>query len=294
MSSTEQTDLAALTDRVADWRAQLPPDLPPAGPELLVALDIDGTLLGPGAAVSDEVRQALGAVQAAGAHVVLATGRSILAAAPLARDFGLTGGHVVCSNGAVTAWVDDGDHQLTDVITFDPGPAVRLLQAEVPGVLVAVEDVGRGFKVNRPFPPGELDGAVEVLDLEELIATPASRITVRAPDLPPHQFADQVADLGLHGVNYAVTVGVRAWLDITPEGVHKARGLQLLSDRLGIAPGATVAIGDGGNDVQMLRWAAHGVAMGHAQADVQQAADAITDSVADDGAAVVLDALTSG
>ena len=50
-------------------------------------------------------------------------------------------------------------------------------------------------------------------------------------------------------------------------------------------------MGDGCNDLEMLEWAAHGVAMGGSAEPVQAAADAVTDDVFHDGAAVVLQAL---
>ncbi len=47
-----------------------------------------------------------------------------------------------------------------------------------------------------------------------------------------------------------------------------------------------LAIGDGRNDIEMLRWAGRGVAMGQAPAEVKAAADAVTLPVEEDGAAV--------
>ena len=49
-----------------------------------------------------------------------------------------------------------------------------------------------------------------------------------------------------------------------------------------------LAIGDGRNDIEMLRWAGRGVAMGQAVPEVVEAADAVTATVYDDGAAVEL------
>ncbi|HNM96838.1 MAG TPA: HAD hydrolase family protein, partial [Marmoricola sp.] len=49
-----------------------------------------------------------------------------------------------------------------------------------------------------------------------------------------------------------------------------------------------LAIGDGRNDQEMLAWAGRGVAMGQAIDEVKQAADAVTDSVYDDGVAIEL------
>ena len=60
---------------------------------------------------------------------------------------------------------------------------------------------------------------------------------------------------------------------------------------LGVAQEDTVAVGDGRNDVEMLRWAARGVAMGQAPEEVVEAADETTGHVDDDGLADVLDSL---
>ena len=60
-------------------------------------------------------------------------------------------------------------------------------------------------------------------------------------------------------------------------------------DELGIGAADVLAIGDGRNDLEMLRWAGRGVAMGQAVQEVHDAADASTASVLDDGAAVEID-----
>jgi hydroxymethylpyrimidine pyrophosphatase-like HAD family hydrolase len=58
-----------------------------------------------------------------------------------------------------------------------------------------------------------------------------------------------------------------------------------------VQPFATVAIGDGGNDREMIQWAARGVAMGHAPEDVRAVADEVTGTIDDDGAVAVLRSL---
>ncbi len=91
----------------------------------LVALDIDGTLVGPDGMVPPDVLDAVRRARAAGAHVVLATGRTFTGTQPVAEQLGLDSGWLVCSNGAVTATLDPPE--FVDVVTFDPGPAVRLV-----------------------------------------------------------------------------------------------------------------------------------------------------------------------
>ena len=85
-------------------------------------------------------------------------------------------------------------------------------------------------------------------------------------------------------------VGYTAWLDLTPLGVSKASGLSYVCDQPRPRAGPDVlAIGDGRNDVEMLEWAGRGVAMGQAIQEVIDAADDVTASVYEDGAAVELE-----
>lgn len=276
------------------WFQALPQQLPGGG-DLLVALDIDGTLLGHDGSLSPGVRDAVAQVADSGAHVVLSTGRSVVAVTPVLEQLGLAHGWAVCSNGAVTVRLDPGfDHgyELAEVITFDPEPPLRTLRTHLPDGLFAVEDLGQGFKVSAPFPDGELLGSVQVVDFEDLCAAPASRVTLRAPDLDADDFHDLVGRTGLHGVSYAV--GWTAWLDINPEGVSKASALEQVRSHLGVAAGASVAAGDGRNDIEMLGWAGFGVAMGGADAETLAAADVTTAGVQADGVVPVLQAIASG
>ena len=76
-----------------------------AGP-LLVALDVDGTIIDYDEAMSDRVRAAVQGVVRAGHHVVVATGRSLPGTLPVLDRLGLVRGWCVCSNGGVTLRLD--------------------------------------------------------------------------------------------------------------------------------------------------------------------------------------------
>lgn len=281
---TPRFDPASVAEIAAAARAD--------GAQPMVALDIDGTLLGHDGSLSPSVVDAVALLREAGVHVVLATGRSVPAVTPVARWLGIETGWAVCSNGAVTVRLDPEapeGYEVVDVVRFDPGPAVRALVEQEPDVLVAVEDVGRGFRVSSPFPVGELLAPSQVVALEDLLREPVSRVTLRAPGLESDHFYSLVERVGLQGVSYAV--GWTAWLDLTPPGVSKASALETVRERLGVPEGATVAAGDGQNDREMLQWAGHGVAMGNADAGTTALADAVTDHVDDDGVVAVLRAL---
>ena len=277
-----------MTDGVATSSARTPSE------PLLVALDVDGTLMSYDQEMSDDVRDAVAALRDAGHHVVLASGRSLVAMTPVAEILGIDRGWVVASNGAVTARLDPDEpdgYVLDDVVTFDPGPALRLLRERLPGARYAVEDVGVGFRMNELFPDGELDGVHRVVDCDELWSGEVTRVVVRSPGSTSEEFHQLVEQLGLEDVTYAV--GWTAWMDLAPLGVTKATALEQVRRTLHVQPHRTVAVGDGHNDVEMLGWAARGVAMGHADERVRAAADEVTGPIADDGAVAVLRSLLS-
>jgi len=265
------------------------PDEVAAGRYGLVALDIDGTLVAPFEEqdVTPAVIAAVRRLLDTGVHVVLATGRSLHGTTAVARQLGIPGGYLVCSNGAVVAAGDPPS--VVHAVTFDAAPVVGLLREHLPDALFAVEDIGLGYRVSAPFPAGELWGRVRMCPVEELVAEPVTRVILRSPQRESQDFFDLVERIGLHDVSYAV--GYSAWLDLAPKGVTKASALEVVRRRLGVAAGATLAVGDGRNDVEMLRWAACGVAMGQAPAEVQDAADLVTDSYDDDGLVHALDRL---
>ncbi len=264
-----------------DWRPRL------------VALDIDGTLLqwveGEGQLterVSPAVYAAVRAAQAAGAHVVLASGRSPHGMIPVADLLDLPDGSdeplwLVSSNGAVVSRYPP--FELVEETTFDASATVHAVLAEHPEALVAVEERGVGYKVSHPFPPGELSGEMLTAPIEEIVGDPVSRVIIRDPSASVEDFVATAERLGLQGTEYFI--GWTAWLDLQPPGVSKASGLQLVCDHLGLGADDVLAIGDGRNDLEMLRWARRGVAMGQAPQEVHDTADASTGTVDDDGAA---------
>ena len=79
----------------------------------------------------------------------------------------------------------------------------------------------------------------------------------------------------------AVTMGV----EITPVGATKAQGLRALCELLGVPVSQSMAVGDGGNDLPVMRAAGFSVAMGNAIPEVRAAANAFTDDCDHDGAA---------
>jgi hydroxymethylpyrimidine pyrophosphatase-like HAD family hydrolase len=256
----------------------------------LVALDVDGTLVTYADFFDPPTPRVVKAVQGvvqAGVHVVLATGRSLHSTTPVLDQLELTDGYAVCSNGAVVA--DVATRTPVHVVTFDASDPVQYFAEHIPDAVLAIEELGVGFRVTGEFPVGELDGKVTVVSHDELLDGPVTRLVVRWPQGDRERLRRVAAASGLPSVDYAI--GYTAWLDIMPEGVSKASGLATVCEWLGLGRSDVMAVGDGHNDMEMLAWAGIGVAMGQAPWDVKEVADTVCESVDDDGVAVLLDEL---
>ncbi|MCQ9162567.1 MULTISPECIES: HAD family hydrolase [unclassified Arthrobacter] len=258
----------------------------------LVALDVDGTLVDHDGTMTAAVRDAATAVVDAGHEVVIATGRSLGAMLPVVEQIGMVRGYGVCSNGGVTVRLDpalDRGYEVVERVTFSPRAALTTLREKIPGARFALEDGEGNFLSTSRFQDASFGIEARGVDFNHLLDARAVRVVVNSAEASTEDFSAAIAAAGLHGVAYAV--GWSAWLDIAAYGVTKATALEKLRAGMGIDPGLTVAVGDGSNDIDMLRWAGRGVAMGQAAADVLAAANEVTDSVYDDGAAAVLRSL---
>jgi 5-amino-6-(5-phospho-D-ribitylamino)uracil phosphatase len=245
----------------------------------MVALDIDGTIVDLDGALPEAVRKAVGMVLDAGVPVVLATGRSWHGTRPVFDELGLPPGPSVCSNGAVI--VSYPPQQIHKAITFDPRSVIKKVVEFAPGTLIAVEEIGRGYRLNDHFPGGDLTGEMIVESIEQLSSRPVTRIILRDPSASEEDFTKLARHLGLKGVSYFV--GWSAWLDIAPEGVNKATALAEVAEGLGVSAADVLAFGDGRNDIEMLRWAGRGLAIGDAPDEVKAVADDVAARFIDGG-----------
>lgn len=262
---------------------------PEPGIPYLLALDVDGTLVHHDGTMSEVVRQALQEVVRAGHHVVIATGRSKGATLPVVETAQVDRGFAVASNGGVTLELSaqsEPGYQVLETVTFRPARALEALRDRVPGAKFALETAEGGFYSTEWFRDQSFGMEPEVVSFQELVEMEAVRVVVLSTQVDMDTFTQAVQGAGLHGVAYAV--GWTPWLDIAAQGVSKATALEQVRRRLGVDPAHTVAVGDGHNDTEMLQWAARGFAMGQAPQEVLEAADEVTGSVAQDGAAAVL------
>jgi len=267
------------------------PDTTAGARQLLIALDIDGTVLHEDGSlslsVSDEVRR----VVSLGHVVTLATGRSWESTRPVLEDLELTPQYVVCANGALIMKRDESSadgYERFFMETFDPSEVLNLIQPHLSEGSYMVEYPDGFRKYTVGMQDWNLENAVEV-PFEELVTSPVTRVVVVSPSHDEEEFLRIVDRIGLNQVSYAI--GWTAWLDIAPKGVNKATALERVRQWLDFDRSQMVAVGDGRNDIDMLGWAGaegRGVAMGQAPEELLAVASEVTGTVTDDGLSQLL------
>lgn len=258
---------------------------------LLIALDIDGTVLTEKGTLTDEVAAEVTRVRELGHEIMLATGRSVAMTLPVADRLGITPEYIVCSNGAITLKRDASaptGYSREFVETFNPSEVLETIRANLESANYAVEDEAGLYRYTGFFPDGVLGAASEKVEFEQLLEHVATRVVVISPEHAIEDFLSVVSKMGLHKVSY--NVGWTAWLDIAPDGVNKSTALERVRSILDIPRSRVIAIGDGRNDIDMLEWAAvegRGVSMGQAPQEVVDAGNETTSTDLDSGVAGV-------
>lgn len=262
---------------------------------LLIALDIDGTILLEDETLSPGVVDAVAHAHRAGHEVMLATGRSWEGTRGIQRVLGISPEYVVCSNGAVIMkrvggdFAEESRYERFHVDTFDPTEVLTLLHEHLPDARYLVE-LADGRRLYTDYLEDWNLHQARRVPFEELSGQPVCRVVVVSPEKHEQDFIDLVARIGLTRVSYAI--GWTAWLDIAPQGVDKSTGLDRVRGWLGVDPEHVLVIGDGRNDVGMFRWArengGRAVAMAQGPQEVRDAAGETTASVTDGGVAAIL------
>lgn len=237
----------------------------------LVAVDMDGTLLAPGSRLPDEAAAALHAARQAGATVVLATGRMFRSAVAWAERLGLQG-PIIAYNGALVRTHPDGVTWLHQPIPVPLARAVAEVCQERGWYLHTYVDE----QLCIPYPDPRADEYCQVAGVTARVDPEA----VWRPQHPPakllviepvERIAEVQATLAhLHELKTATSFP--HYLEITHRSVSKGRALQLVARRLGVAKEEVLAVGDGQNDVDMIRFAGMGVAVANAHPDAKRAA----------------------
>jgi hypothetical protein len=255
------------------------------------ACDLDRTLLSESLVLGERTLAAVAAARAAGIRVVLVTGRMFQSVRPYARAAGIDD-PVICYQGAVVAEPRNG--------RFLRHVPIPLELARETIAAVEAEGFGLNCYVDDKLYVAELTPAVrryaefQSLDIHVvgdlltwLAAPPTKLVTVDDPKVLEGLEARMKARFDRR---LFISKSLPYFLEFASPEVTKGSGLAFLAEHLGFARERTVAFGDGENDVELLEWAAYGVAVEDAHPRLAAVADWTCPSAVEEGVAQVIEA----
>jgi len=265
-----------------------------------VALDLDGTLLNHGK-LHPEAAETLSSVAARGIHIIPATGRNrSMFPAGLLQVPELR--YAVTLNGATVSDLRENTYIARTTL---PLPLIEALTAYAEGrikythfmtddtVTLTEKALQRtrahllhhfsAETLQKIFLPVE-DPLAHIKSHEVCV----NKLVFTCADATlAQQLLPELSDK--FNVETAIMEGRN--IEVTQQGTNKAQGLSKLAEHLGFSLSNTIAIGDSGNDVQMLQSVGHPIAMGNAPSEIQRLAWKVAPPVSEMGAAKILQEL---
>lgn len=275
------------------------PEAPePILPIELIALDIDGTLIGEDLEIGPRTRSAIAAARRRGIVVSLVTGRMVSSALKYARVLELDAPIVGYQGALIREMPVAGSTRLGKLLVHTP------LRADTAREVIAwTRSVGldphlnhlERFIVRTDDPRADDYSAFMGWDAdvaEDLLSSIRHGVSkVMAAGEPPLPTDVLAAARERFAGRADVTVSHPRFLEFLAPGVSKGRAVRWLARRHGIPLGAVLAIGDQWNDLEMLVEVGHGTAMPTAPAEVRAAGRYVAPPLAEEGVAQVIEAL---
>lgn len=248
----------------------------------IIFSDLDGTLLTDDKQISPKNREAIHALTAAGHSFVIATGRPFESAYKISRELGLDGEgcYIVSYNGShvydcagETALLDKklSMETVRELFSFAWDEGLYIQTYQNGEILTRRRTKELDFyekNTNLPGCPRE-----DVLDY--LTREPNKAIVI---DLNDHERLvrfQKEHEAWAKGKCRLIFSNGR-YLEVIAEGVSKQTGIEFLMNHLGADQKDTIAVGDEANDIEMIRAAGIGVAVGNASPAAKEAADYVT------------------
>ena len=264
----------------------------------MIGLDLDGTLLTADKRLSEENKKALYSASERGVVIVPVTGRPYSGIPAPVTDLPFIR-YAITSNGAVTTDRSGGGVIRERCMTAEKAAEV-LRQAR--GSHIIREYFTGGYGHHDPLGRQllrERFGTTPVMGYLRQSRIPEEDLMKSLEKQPGgienlsimcRSAAQKLEVLGrirhIEGIRI-----IFPWptdLEITSDRADKGEALLDLCSRLGIAREETMAIGDGNNDLGLMRAAGFSVAMGNSDEDVKEAADYVTDDNEHDGVAAAI------
>jgi Cof subfamily protein (haloacid dehalogenase superfamily) len=267
----------------------------PALPVRLIALDIDGTLIGDDEILGERTRAAVAEAVKRGIVVALVTGRSATGAARFAAELGIEGPVVGLQGAIIREMPVIGSNRPGRLLHHTPlaaGATTEILAwCEAGGLMpyffhldlmilgrsAAYEEQARMFGDRVRFVPS----------LAERSHRPVTKVVAIGEDgVPARLLAESRARFGDRA---QVTVSHSRVMEFMAPGVSKGAAIRWLARRNRVPLANCMAIGDQHADLEMIAEVGHGVAMPTAPAEVREAARFVAPPLAEEGSAQMIE-----
>ena len=266
-----------------------------------VCTDIDGTLLDSRRELSDRTIQAVKRINTAGIPMILASSRMPGAMRHLQQQLGILGQPMICFNGGYVI-LDEGDSSSTVILDSVTIPIsicksigglavgtsihVSLYSADswfAPRVDQWTEREQTITKVNATILPFE-----SVIDKWSATGVAAHKVMCMGEEGDIARVYWELVKLFSDDVH--IYKSRPTYLEIAPKTVSKATALDfLLKKRFNKDISNVMAFGDNYNDVDMIRTAGLGIAVGNAIQEVKDVAKEITSGSKEEGVAIAIE-----
>ncbi|MBC7813130.1 MAG: HAD family hydrolase [Burkholderiales bacterium] len=265
----------------------------------LIAVDLDGTLLNSKHELTPRTIKALKAAMAKGVKVILATGKTRRANEKFIEELGLQDTPSICVQGLV---VHNGDGSIRYQQTLEPKVLRQVVTfAEERGFTILAYSGQRVLVRSHNRDCEEIEHyheprAEEVGSLQNLIDnTPINKLmAVKLGEAKRVKALRWQLDMQINGAARLMQSALADMLEILPPGASKGTALRHLLKDLNISASQVIAFGDAENDLEMIKLAGIGFAMGNADAALKAAADQVVGSNDEDGVAEAIERFILG
>lgn len=259
----------------------------------LIALDMDGTLLNENKEISLRCHEAISNLKKRGKRVVLATGRPLNGVLRYLEKLDLFDekDYVVAFNGALVQSTKTKEVIYDQPLSFECYRELFELSLQLGVHIHALTDTSVLTPKNNPYTEIESNiNHIPIVESEIDDIDPNTTI-VKVMFVDDPEILDRIFPLIPQVIidKYAILRSAPYFLEFLDKRVNKGVGVSMIAKELGLKREQVICVGDAGNDLDMIRYAGLGVAMGNAFDEVKEAADYITHSNEEDGVAHVIE-----
>lgn len=259
----------------------------------LIALDMDGTLLNHQKEISAANKEAIQSARENGKKVVIATGRPLVGVQRYLEQLDMVTDedYVIAFNGSLVQTAKTGRVIYKKTLTWQDYQDLYEVSQTLGLHIHALTEYHVMTPIDNPYTG--VEASINLIETEVIAVedVPKDRTIVKVMFVDDPKKLDAATDLLPEWVKekYTIVRSADIFLEFLEKTVNKGTGVAAVANEMGITSEAVIAVGDAGNDLDMIAYAGLGVAMENAFDYVKEAADFITHSNDADGVAYVID-----